>query len=162
VTRLAKLGRRIVASALVLAVACALTVNSCGTVPVRPEGNRLPDCPGSPNCVNSQDSDADHRVEPLAFDGDPDQAWARLREVVLAMPRTTLVDSDDRYMHVVFRTAILRFSDDVQLMLDEGARVIHLRSASRLGYSDMGANRKRVDALRSAWEAASRDGDAGS
>lgn len=121
---------------------------------MRTPGDRLPDCPGSPNCVNSQDTDADHRVEPLDFDGDPALAWAQLRQVVQAMPRTTVVEADDTYMHVEFRSALFRFVDDVQLLLDSEGGVIDVRSASRVGYSDLGANRRRVDALRAAWDTA--------
>jgi len=150
-TRAAVVRRWILAPLLGLVVAGVLIVPSCGSVALRPEGSRLADCPGSPNCVNSQDSDEGHRVEALRFEGDPAQAWARLKDVVLAMPRTTLVEADDVYMHVEFRTAILRFVDDVQLMLDASAGVIHVRSASRVGYSDLGANRSRVEALREAW-----------
>lgn len=121
---------------------------------MRPADQRLPDCPGSPNCVNSQDADPDHRVDPLVFGGAPALAWDRLREVLEATPHTKIIESDHSYMHVEIRSAVFRFVDDLQLLLDGSGGRIHVRSASRLGYSDMGTNRRHVEALRATWEAA--------
>ncbi|MHC4845229.1 MAG: DUF1499 domain-containing protein [Planctomycetota bacterium] len=117
---------------------------------MKPTDGRLPDCPGSPNCVTTQAGE----LPPLPFDGPPADAMARLRAIVEAMPRATVVESDDTYLHAEFRSAVFRFVDDVQCLLDEQAGVIHVRSASRVGYSDLGVNRRRVEALRAAWSAA--------
>ena len=68
------------------------------------------------------------------------------------MPRTKVVRQDERYLHAEFTSALFRFVDDVELLLDADAGVVHVRSASRIRYSDMGANRRRVEAIRSAFE----------
>lgn len=113
---------------------------------------RLGPLPSSPNAVSSQAEDPSRRVEPLHFAGDPAEAMARARRAVESMPRTEIVRADERYLHATFTSRLFRFVDDVELLLDPQAGVIHVRSASRVGYSDLGANRRRVEALREAFE----------
>lgn len=110
---------------------------------------RLVACPSSPNCVSSQADDDRHRIAPLALRGNPDEAWARLRELLAAWPDTRVVDSGPDYLRVEFRTR-LGFVDDAEFALERQTRVIHVRSASRVGYSDLGKNRGRVEELREA------------
>ena len=74
---------------------------------------------------------------------------ARVREVALSMPRTTLLEESPGYLKVLFKTRLMRFRDDVEFEWDEAEQVVHVRSASRLGYGDLGANRARVETLRS-------------
>jgi uncharacterized protein (DUF1499 family) len=112
---------------------------------------QLSPCPGSPNCVSSRARDAEHAIEPLAFSDPPATAWQRLADIVKGMPRTKIVTETADYMHIEFTTALFRFTDDVELQLDEPAGVIHVRSASRAGYSDLGANRGRVEQIRAAF-----------
>ena len=112
---------------------------------------RLLPCPDSPNCVCSQDPDADHQIAPLAFTGPGPAALARLKAVVLAQPRAKLTGERDGYLRAEFTSRIFRFVDDVEFLLDEPAKVIHVRSASRVGHSDLGVNRKRVEQLREAF-----------
>lgn len=114
--------------------------------------DRLRSCPTSPNCVCSQIGDAQHAIAPLRFSDDAASAWKRLRQVITGQPRTHVVTGDDRYLHVEFTTALLRFVDDVEFLLDPTAGVIHVRSASRVGKSDLGTNRKRVEAIRKLFE----------
>lgn len=116
-----------------------------------PTGNRLPPCPDSPNCVSSQAADEGHRVDPIAFEGDPAEAWEQLRSVVREMPRTEIVEDTGEWMHATFASAVFRFVDDVIFRLDPDEKVVHVRSASRVGYSDFGANRKRVVSIREAF-----------
>ncbi len=115
-------------------------------------GNQLPPCPDSPNCVSSQATDEGHRVEPLSFEGDPAAAWDRLASAVRDMPRAEVVQDTGEWMHATFASRIFRFVDDALFHLNPAERMIHVRSASRVGYSDLGANRKRVKAIRSAFE----------
>ena len=120
---------------------------------VRPDGlgvtaGKLAVCPDSPNCVSSQSTDEDHRVAPIAFTGDAKTAFERLKKIVRALPRCTVVKNEDRYVHAEVRSFLFRFVDDLELHLDSAAGVIHLRSASRLGHSDLGVNRKRVETIR--------------
>jgi len=125
--------------------------------PARPpylgvRNGQLPACPASPNCVCSQASDADHLVDPLGFTGSPDQAFQAARRAVEQMARTEVVRVDEagRYLHAESRTRLMGFVDDLELFVDEATRQIHFRSASRLGYSDLGVNRDRVQQLKAA------------
>jgi uncharacterized protein (DUF1499 family) len=119
---------------------------------------KLAACPDTPNCVSSQADDPVHHAEPFRFGGPgqpqytPSFAWGRLVSVVSGMPRANVVDPDAIYLRAEFSSAIFRFVDDVEFVLDEQDNVIHFRSASRVGRSDMGANRARIEAIRAAWE----------
>lgn len=113
------------------------------------EGKLAP-CPGSPNCVSSQASDSTHAIEPLAFTGDAAIAMQRLRAIIEKMPRTRIVEGRADYLYAEFETAVLGFVDDVEFHADGAA--IQVRSASRLGYSDLGVNRKRIEAIREAFQ----------
>ena len=114
---------------------------------------RLTDCPSSPNCVGSQASAESHRMAPLTFTGDAAAAKERLREAIRSMPRSKIVEESERYLRVEFTTAILRFVDDVEFLIQPETNEIHFRSASRIGQSDLGANRKRMQAVREAFDA---------
>jgi uncharacterized protein (DUF1499 family) len=103
-------------------------------------------CPASPNCVSSQADDEQHRIAPLAFTGDPDVAFARLKLVLGRRVDTTIIDERADYLRAELRTTL--FVDDGEFLLDGAHKVIHLRSASRLGYSDLGKNRSRMEAIR--------------
>ena len=107
-------------------------------------------CPHRPNCVCSRrDASPMHRVEPIAVAGDPEAAFSRVKGLVAAMPRTVLEAATDDFLHAVCRTR-LGFVDDLECRLCSEDRVIHVRSASRAGMWDFGANRRRVEALRRA------------
>jgi len=109
-------------------------------------------CPASPNCVASQAGDDLHRIAPLAFSEDPDSAWARLKHLLLQRPDTTIIEERPGYLRVELRTTL--FVDDAEFLLDPARQVIQLRSASRLGYSDLGKNRSRMEEIRSRFTAA--------
>jgi uncharacterized protein (DUF1499 family) len=107
--------------------------------------SRFPPTPKSPNCVSSraEPSDRQHYIRP--FEG---TTLARVHEVVSQMPRTEVKTHENDYLHVVFTTALFRFRDDVEFEVE--GDTVHVRSASRVGYGDLGANRKRVEAIRRA------------
>ena len=114
----------------------------------------LKPCPPKPNCVCSRhDASPRHRVEPFAVSGDPAQAISRLKSLLEGLPRTRIVTATDDYLHAVCRTR-LGFPDDVECLLSPEEGVIHVRSASRLGYSDWGVNRRRVEGLRRRFQGA--------
>ncbi|TVQ07908.1 MAG: DUF1499 domain-containing protein [Leptolyngbya sp. DLM2.Bin27] len=118
------------------------------------KAGQLAPCPASPNCVISQgDADAEHSIAPLAYSGDPAQALAKLTDVIKAMPRTTILEATDTYLYAEFASKLMGFVDDVEFYLDPAASVIQVRSASRLGESDLGVNRKRVEDIRQAMSA---------
>jgi len=104
-------------------------------------------CPSSPNCVSSQAEDGKHRIAPLAFKGDPDAAFVRLKQVLGRRGDTTIIEEKTGYLRVELRTTL--FVDDGEFLLDRPRSVIQVRSASRLGYSDLGKNRSRMEEIRS-------------
>jgi uncharacterized protein (DUF1499 family) len=112
------------------------------------DAHRLAPCPSSPNCVSSQATDARHRVEPITYTGNAAEAMRRLRGVIEGMPRTRIVNASDSALRAEFTSRLFRFVDDVDCIADPAAGVIQIRSASRVGYSDLGANRSRVEAIR--------------
>jgi len=112
----------------------------------------LAPCPSTPNCVSSQSPDADRYIEPLSYRCSAQQAMGYLQQAIGEIPRTHTVTQDARYLHVEFKTRLMGFVDDVEFYVDEGNGTIHVRSASRLGRSDLGTNRKRVEAIRARFE----------
>jgi len=108
---------------------------------------KLSPCPGTPNCVSSEDPAENSQIDPFTFEGAPEGAWSRLKQAILAEGGSIEKD-DDIYLWATFTSRLFHFVDDVEFRLDAANRLIHVRSASRVGYSDMGVNRKRVEALR--------------
>ena len=110
---------------------------------------RLVDCPNSPNCVSSQANDALHQVNPIRYTTSMTEAKGKLIGILTIMPRVNVVVEQANYVHAEFRTPLLHYIDDVEFYFNEEEKVIELRSASRLGYGDMGLNRRRVEEIRS-------------
>jgi uncharacterized protein (DUF1499 family) len=113
---------------------------------------RLAPCPSSPNCVSTQSPDESHRMDPIPYQGSMGEARERVRGIVLAMPRTKIAGETDDYLHAEFRSLIWRFVDDVEFLFDDASKRIHFRSASRVGHSDLGVNRKRMETIRERFE----------
>ena len=139
--------------ALVVVLFAALGWWSQRTAPAAPGllNGVLAPCGPAPHCVCSESGDsADrvHRVEPIALPPQADALrWRVLREVI-AMQGGNVERQAEGYLHASFESALFGFVDDVEFRLD-GA-LLQVRSSSRVGYSDLGANRKRVEALRAA------------
>lgn len=114
-------------------------------------GAALAACPASSNCVSSTASDAGHAVPALAFKGPAEAAMRRLAGIVNDMPGALVVMATPVYLRVEFASAVFGFVDDAEFVPDPAASVIHIRSAARMGSSDFGVNRKRVEAIRSAF-----------
>jgi len=112
---------------------------------------RLAPCPETPNCVSSQADDEAHRMDPIPFDGDADAAMDRLKAVLAAQPRTAIVEAHGDYLHAECASLLFRFVDDVEFVVDRDKKVIHFRSASRVGRSDLGVNRRRMEEIRKAF-----------
>jgi uncharacterized protein (DUF1499 family) len=138
-----------------LPICLVLLLSACGSNSVTTgiAENRLTPCPESPNCVSSDASDEVHRVEPYRLKAAPEEAWAGLREVVEAQERVTVITADDAYLHVEVRSAIFRFVDDAEFHLRPDDGIIAVRSAARVGYGDLGVNRKRIESIREAMRA---------
>jgi len=108
----------------------------------------LTPCPSTPNCVSSVDRDQKHFVEPLHFAGTVEDAQKRLLEALSSLKRTRVVTLEKNYIHAESVSAIFRFVDDVEFVLDDRQKVIQVKSASRVGYSDLGVNRRRIEKIR--------------
>jgi uncharacterized protein (DUF1499 family) len=121
--------------------------------------DRLPDCPATPNCVSSEGDprDAVHFVAPLGLPAGmaPEAAMDAFEALVRSAPRTEVLERAPLRLRAIDRTAVFRFVDDVDARVDPEARLLHVRSASRVGRGDLGANRRRVSAwlreLSQAW-----------
>ena len=109
----------------------------------------LPPCPASPNCVSSQ-ADDNHRIEPFKVAGDAGVAFGKLRKILAQRTDTTLISSGDTRIMVEFRT-MLGFVDEGLFVLDAANCLIQVRSAARLGYWDMGKNRRRMEEIRKSY-----------
>lgn len=107
---------------------------------------RLATCPDTPNCVSSQAADARHAIAPLPLVGDAASSRARLLDILAGEPRVRVIAQQENYIRAEFTSRLWRFIDDVEFLI--GERHIDVRSASRLGHSDLGVNRKRIEHLR--------------
>ena len=108
--------------------------------------------PSSPNCVNSQsDRNDSSYIAPLRASLGDEKPIRNLALLVDGLPRTKLIVQQEDYLYFQFRSLLFGFVDDVEFVKDRRLNVIHVRSASRMGYSDMGANRRRVEKIRELW-----------
>ena len=108
-------------------------------------------CPSTPNCVCSEPAVESTFVEPLIYSATSEDAWKRMKQVIVETGGKILTEQGV-YLHARYETSLMRYIDDVELRLDENKQVIHIRSASRVGHSDMGENRKRVTRIRIAFK----------
>ncbi len=135
-----------------LLLTLAVFAGCAGTPPILGvnEG-RLTPCPETPNCVSSQApaADTDHCIEPLAVPGTPEEAMRTLLDVVSTRKGAKIVSEQKGYLRAEFHTT-MGFVDDVEFLYSPEVKGFHVRSASRLGKSDFGVNRKRVEELRAA------------
>jgi uncharacterized protein (DUF1499 family) len=109
---------------------------------------KLAQCPDKPNCVSSLAGDKIHFIEPFKYSADFNKAKQALIDTIKSQDRAAVISDSENYIHAEFRSRIFRFTDDVEFLFDDETKTVHLRSASRLGYSDMGVNRKRIENLR--------------
>ena len=111
------------------------------------EDGNLPPCPDKPNCVSTRSADPARRMEPLPFVGTREETRNRILEIVRGMKRSEVVQASDSTVHVLFRSRLFRFVDDVVFLLDGSERLVHFRSASRVGTYDFGVNRRRMEEI---------------
>ncbi|WP_246247142.1 DUF1499 domain-containing protein [Candidatus Methylobacter favarea] len=110
---------------------------------------KLAACPQSPNCVSSQATDKDHFIAPFKISGKTEDAWKALKQALAGQSRTLITQETGNTLHAEAASLVFRFVDDIDVVIDHNAKLIHIRSASRTGYSDFGVNRRRMEALRS-------------
>ncbi|MBT7152642.1 MAG: DUF1499 domain-containing protein [Deltaproteobacteria bacterium] len=128
-----------------------MTLSSCaGRKPdtVGVHNQQLSNCPDSPNCVSSTVQDQEHQIAPFHVKGKSDIIWSQLLQTIDSFPRCLMITKTDVYLHMECKSLIFRFVDDLELLLTPTTGIIDIRSASRLGKSDFGVNRKRVESLR--------------
>lgn len=138
----------------ILAVLAMFVISAVASRPdsIGIQNHQLAPLPQSPNCVSSLAADESHRIPPLTYSGLPAEAMQSLLKIVQSMPNATVVTEADEYLYVEFRSRIFRYVDDVEFLVAPDESVIHCRSAARVGYSDMGVNRLRIEEIRSRFE----------
>ena len=112
------------------------------------ESSGFLDCPDTPNCVSSLAKNPKYRVEPFKLKKNTKASWNIVRTTVASLPRTKIVSADNSDIHAECKSMIFRFVDDLTLHLIPSKGTIDIRSASRIGYSDLGVNRRRIETLR--------------
>ena len=115
---------------------------------------QLKPCPESPNCVSTQTQQKSKQMDPIPFELDTKEVLKIIKGVVESLPNTRLEKESDHYLHYTFKSKIFRFIDDVEFLIDAEQKLIHFRSASRTGYSDMGVNKKRMTEITASIEQA--------
>ncbi len=124
--------------------------NFTGTKPkdIGVHDGKLAKCPPKPNCVSSYATNPLQRVEPLRFTGDIDQQFDQLAEILNSIKGITIQNRTKNYLYAECKSSLMGFIDDLEFYWDEKAGLCHVRSASRLGFSDMNVNRRRVEEIR--------------
>ncbi len=113
---------------------------------------QLAPCPSTPNCVVSQQADGEHAIAPIRYQRDRDTAREILLKILTRVPRTEVVTQTDDYILIKSASKLLGFVDDAEFYFPPDQKVIHLRSAARLGESDLGVNRRRLEQIRLAMQ----------
>jgi uncharacterized protein (DUF1499 family) len=144
---IAKTSMYVLIPALIVLAMIAVPCASQGKRPLGMTDGKLPPCPRRPNCISSEEDAGSAQIEPLAFSGTPGAAWECLKRAIQSIGGTIELESDG-YIWAVFKTTVFRFVDDMDFRIDPRNRVVHLRSASRIGYYDFGVNNRRTAALR--------------
>ena len=152
--------------AVAIVVVAAVTAGRIGLLQGTPptdlgvRDGRLKPPATTPNSVSSQAAlypdhprRAEAQIEPLRFQGDGAAAMARLKVLVEATEGAKIIKSEPGYLYATYETPLMRYVDDVEFLIDPNASVIQVRSASRIGHGDQGANRKRIEALRARFSA---------
>jgi uncharacterized protein (DUF1499 family) len=109
---------------------------------------RLAPCPSTPNCVSSDAVESVHAIAAFQLVAPPADGWRALRAALDSLPRTKIITASEDYLHAECSSATFGFVDDLELQLRPSQNSIAVRSAARLGHSDFGVNRKRVENLR--------------
>lgn len=143
---------RTLSGLLVSGVVLGLTACGAGGVNVRADDGTLIDCGSAPHCVSSMATDPDRQVAPLGYGGSTEAAQRALAKIISNMQGGAVVENTPGYMRAEFTSPVFRYVDDVQFVFQDD-RTIQVRSSSRIGYYDFGANRKRIEDIRKAFDA---------
>ena len=132
---------------LIITLSVSLTASPAMAATGLSDGHLQP-CPESPNCVVSQDGDEKHSVEPITYSGDRNEVKSALLKVLSVVPRTEVVEDTGDYIRTESTSRLFKFVDDAEFYFPEDENVIQVRSASRVGESDLGVNRRRIEQIR--------------
>jgi uncharacterized protein (DUF1499 family) len=114
--------------------------------------SKIEPCPNSPNCVSTLAVNKRKKMQPLEFTGTPNATVEKLTEMMKIYSNATFISREGNYLHYTFKTKIGKFIDDIEFEIDEEAKVIHFKSASREGYGDFGKNRRRMKMITKEWK----------
>ena len=137
----------IVLTSLIFFTGCTGVIPKLGI-----ENGQLIQCPTTPNCVNSQAKDKKHYIEPILMTGTPLEVKNHILKILNELKRAKIIVAEDHYIRVEFISRVFRFIDDLEFYFPNTKSkemTIHVRSASRVGHSDFGVNRKRIEQIRS-------------
>jgi len=137
---------QIVLVCLIILTGCSGKMSELGV-----NNGHLMECPQTPNCVNSQAKDDEHLIQPIIFTGTSKETQTRLLKILNEWNHTKITVAQNNYIRAEFVSKVFRFIDDVEFYFPETEgkeTTIHIRSASRVGYSDFGVNRKRIEQIR--------------
>lgn len=137
---------------LIITLSSSFVFSSPALAAIGLNDGQLSPCPESPNCVVSQNGDADHSIASIPYTSDRAEAKETLLKVLSVVPRTEVIEQTDNYIHAESTSRIFKFVDDAEFYFPEDEKVIHVRSASRVGESDLGVNRRRIEQIRLAME----------
>ena len=122
-----------------------------GSAPGLADGKLQP-CPDSPNCVNSEyPLNAEHYIEPVVYSAHETEQISDRVKLIIQQMRGTVNTEESDYLAATFTSRIFGFVDDFEIRIDRAKNTIHVRSGSRIGHSDLGANRKRVENFKIAF-----------
>ncbi len=141
------LGRALLPILLLMGWQVLSTSFAAGDDNSRSGSDRLAPCPNSPNCVSSQAGGGYHAIPPITYSGSREDVLETLKALIQKMKRSRIITVSPDYLRAEFRS-FLGFVDDVEFSIDQEHHLIHMRSASRLGYWDLGVNRRRLEAIR--------------
>lgn len=110
--------------------------------------SELASCPNTPNCVSTFSNDTTHQIDPLKYENDANSAMEKLVSIINSMERTEIINKTNTYLYVEFKSKLWKFVDDVEFLFDVDKKIINFRSSSRLGKSDLGVNRNRMEEIR--------------
>lgn len=115
------------------------------------ENSKIEPCPNSPNCVSTLELNKRKKMDPMEFSETSSVAIEKLTKMIDSYSNAMLISREENYLHYTFKTKIGKFIDDVEFLVDEKAKVIQFRSASRKGYGDFGKNKRRMKMITKEW-----------
>jgi uncharacterized protein (DUF1499 family) len=106
-------------------------------------------CLVTPNCVSSQATDPQHYIAPITYKSSSTEAYTQIKKLLENQKHTQIISETDNYIYAQATSRLMGFVDDVEFYFNPETKLIEVRSASRIGESDLGINRQRIEKLRS-------------